>query len=152
MIALWSEDNETVDSDPFAVTTGKVVALFAVGLTQERIRQDAAEFKDIQRICISRIVYDSNIQARNVRFAPVSYCDCGFIQGRVASLAPVEDIIVANGESWNLTSCDNFRFIGAPGIYRLHLNDITAIGKAQVYAEQYNISEIAPQVASLFFN
>lgn len=151
MIALWSEGNNTPDSDAFAVSIGKAVALFAIGLEGERVKQHATEARDMQRICVSRVVYDQSIMAQNVRFATNSFCDCGYLQGQGTYLEPVEDLLRTKGCVWQLTMCDNFRLIGVPGIYRLHLNDITAIGKAQVYAEQYNLSEIAPNISSLFF-
>lgn len=151
MIALWSEENNTTASDAFAVSIGKAVVLFAVGLEAERVKQRAEEARDAQRICVSRVVFDQSIVAQDVKFAPCSFCDCGYWQGPTVKLDPVEDMVRSNGCPWQLTICDNFRIIGVPGIYRLHLNDVTAIGKAQVYAEQYNLSEIVSGVTPMFF-
>ena len=53
---------------------------------------------------------------------------------------------------WTLEPCHNLGIIGIPGAYRLRLNDATAVGTAQVYAEFYDVSAIAPQAYGAFFS
>lgn len=157
MIAtLWAKDNQTLDSALFEVEEGKVVSLFAVGLELERVREDASVPKDMQRICVSKVVreYNATTKKRCIEFPPRSFCACTFCfeSTLVDWIDLVEEAVAGTEGCWQLTPCSNFRLIGVPGIYRLHLNDTTAIGKAQVYAEQYDISAIPSQISTLFFS
>ena len=47
--------------------------------------------------------------------------------------------------------CCNIGIIGVPGTYRLELNDTTAIGVAQVYAELIQVNKLPVQIKDLFF-
>lgn len=152
---LWLPGNNTLHSAAFEVEIGKAVVLFATGLEQYKVRQDSKEAQDIQRICVSRILRDYAPEPEPMRRVgpAMNMCDCGFIFNATwpTEIEVVEEVITSNGCAWQLTQCDNLRIVVVPGMYRLHLNDETVIGKAQVYAEQYDIENIPQQAGSLFF-
>lgn len=152
-IALWADDNKTLHSSPFEVKEGTVVALFAVGLEQFKVRQDSQTMQDKQRICVSRIVRDYTLGTAQKQGPVMNYCECNFVLNTswLTEIELAEEIVTSGGCVWQLTQCSNFRIVGIPGLYRLHLNDDTVIGKAQVYAEQYDIQNIPMQMADLFF-
>lgn len=152
---LWLPGNNTTQSATLEVEIGKAIVLFAVGLEKFKTRQDSREALDIQRICISRILLDYNpepVATRKIGPA-MNMCDCGFIFDATwpVEIEVIEEVVNSNGCAWQLTQCDNLRILAIPGMYRLHLNDETAIGKAQVYAEQYDIENIPRQIGNLFF-
>lgn len=150
---LWQPENNTLHSDAFEVKEGMAVALFAVGLEQFKVRQNSKEMQDLQRVCVSRILRDYSEESTRKIGPAMNMCDCGFIFDATwqTEIELVEEVITSGGVPWQLTQCDNFRILVMPGVYRLHLNDDTAIGKAQVYAEQYAIENIPQQASSLFF-
>lgn len=150
---LWEEGNSTTQSASFSVASGKVVALFAVGLERYKVRESHSGVQDKQRLCVNRIISEYNEESVRVKLPPTSACDCFIFEASYMNeIALTEEPVVSGGKPWQLTVCDNFRIIGVPGVYRLHLNDDTAIGKVQVYAEQYDIQELPPQIAGLFFS
>lgn len=150
---LWLPDNNTIHSAAFEVKEGMAVTLFAVGLEMFKMRESSQETQTEQCICVSRILRD--YEAKSVRkIGPaMNICDCGFIFDAtwLTEIELIEEVVTSGGCPWRLTQCDNFRILAVPGVYRLHLNDDTAIGKAQVYAEQYAIGNIPQQASSLFF-
>lgn len=148
---LWSPDNNTIHSSIFEVKAGKAVSLFAVGLSEDKAVA-SGEFRGPQVICISKILYDFISTERTVKAPPVNLCDCGFVYGAcdTAVLSSVEAIVNTKGCPWQLTPCNNLAVITLPGFYCLHLNDNTAIGKAQVYAEQYDLQDL-PENIPLFY-
>lgn len=150
---LWLPENNTIHSSYFEVEAGKAVSLFAVGLEQFKMRQDFKEALDEQRICISRVLRDVSTDTVKVKGPAMNMCDCGFVYTSMTSTdnGMVEEMVSVNGCPWQLTQCNNFRILIIPGTYRLHLNDDTAIGKAQVYAEQFAIQNMPQNAAGLFF-
>lgn len=150
---LWLPENNTIHSSAFEVTAGSAVSLFAIGLEMFKVRENAKEAQTRQSICVSRVL--RNYDAKTVRKVgpAMSMCDCGFIFDAtwLTEIELIEEVVTSGGCPWSLTQCDNFRILTVPGVYRLHLNDDTAIGKAQVYAEQYAIENIPQQASSLFF-
>lgn len=150
---LWLPENNTLHSAAFEVAAGYAVLLFAVGLEQFKVRQDSKEMQDAQRICVSRILRDYNGEPTRKIGPAMSMCDCGFVfeASWPTEIELVEEVVASNGCVWQLTQCDNLRILTVPGVYRLHLNDDTVIGKAQVYAEQYALEDIPLQASGLFF-
>ena len=55
---LWDDANNTLLSSPFYVKPGWSAVLFAVGLSEEKVRKSAAEFKGPQMICVEKLIYD----------------------------------------------------------------------------------------------
>lgn len=150
---LWFPENETVDSSAFIVYPGKAVSLFAIGLERFKVKQDSQTATTQQAICVGRIVRDF-VPPDKPRAVgpPVSACDCFIVDAPWNEVELVEELVTTPGECpWQLTQCNNFRIIGIPGIYRLHLNDDTAIGKVQVYAEQYDLWMLPPCTPNIFF-
>ena len=72
-IPLWGELNDTVLSDVFHVPAGKCAVLFATGLSEEKTRVSAEEFKGPQMVCVERVGLSANVGD------PVAPCDgqCG---------------------------------------------------------------------------
>ena len=148
-IPLWGELNDTVLSDVFHVPAGKCAVLFATGLSEEKTRVSAEEFKGPQMICVERVGLAANVGE------PVSPCDgqCGPSSARpMSARVEASDVVESCVMPWTLEPCHNLGIIGIPGAYRLRLNDATAVGTAQVYAEFYDVSAIAPQAYGAFFS
>lgn len=143
---LWDQTNTTVYSSIFNVPPAQVCVLFADGLESWKVRVDASEIMVPQTICIRRMLhgYDGMKPDKD---------RCGWVFDIASVHADmVVDAIVRTCElPWQLTLCKNIGIVGVPGHYRLELNDATAVGKAQVYAELYDAKSIPLQVQSLFF-
>lgn len=144
--ALWSPENLTQVSSSFVVDPARCVLLTAVGLDEYKTQTEAS-FKVAQMVCVERLLFDP---------LPHDFenngCGCTWIfdSTPMAKGVPPEPVTV-NGCSWSLSHCNNTRLVGLPGTYRLWLNDATAIGKVQVYAESFALHQIPPQVGGLFF-
>lgn len=150
MTPLWDSENITQDSSIFEVKAGKALVLFAVGLLNDKAVA-TGEFRGPQAVCVSKILYDVVENTRSVKAEPTSFCDCNFIHGSSQNvLSSVESLVNTNGCPWQLTPCNNIAVIALPGFYRLHLNDETAIGKAQVYAEQYDLYDLPANIPSFY--
>lgn len=154
IVPLWDAGNTTKESAVFKVEVGKAISLFAIGLEKYKVRQDSRTMQDLQRICVSRILQEANPDPV-YQLVPVSkdLCDCRFVfmpaWGNAVTI--VDETVTSDGCPWQLTSCNNFRIVVVPGLYRLHLNDDTAIGKVQVYAEEFDLADLPQQAAGLFF-
>lgn len=140
LIPLWSADNHTLYSDMFNIAPGKVCVLTAANLACEKVRTTDLEFIGPQAVCIHRVIHMPEAAlCKNVT--------CDWV------IAAARGVMVAEDEipCWVLTPSDNIRIIGLPGTYRLELNDATAIGVAQVYAELFDASVVNTSVTHLFF-
>lgn len=153
IVPLFDAGNATTQSAVFKVEVGKAIALFAVGLERYKVRQDSRTMQDLQRICVNRILQEYNPESYTMVEVPGDLCDCRFVLmpswGKAVTI--VEETVTSDGCPWQLTSCNNFRIVVVPGLYRLHLNDDTAIGKVQVYAEEFDLANLPQQAAGLFF-
>lgn len=152
IVPLWTPENTTLHSSVFEVHAGKAVSLFATGLEQWKVREDSAMPQTPQMICVSKLLRQYKDEAAKQIGPAMTVCDCGFV---FEATWPVEiqliEEVVRTRCAWSLTRCNNFAILAVPGLYRLHLNDDTAIGKAQVYAEQMDIQDIPPQLTGIFF-
>ena len=92
------------------------------------------------------IVHESK-ERRNANWQ----CDWIFDIDNTRAEEVVDQIVQTCDGTWTLSACNNLGIIGVPGSYRLELNDPTAIGEAQVYAELIKVSELPPQISNLFF-
>ena len=122
---LWKNTNKTEFSSVFSVPPGQVCVLFASGLQKYK--------------------YTFPVDKANL--------PCGWIFDTEKSGADeiIDEVVRSCSDPWQLSMCSNLRVIGVPGTYRLELNDTTAIGKAQVFAELYNAKTFPMQVKDLFF-
>lgn len=146
---LWDDANNTLYSSHFFVKPGWSAVLFAVNLSEEKVRKSAAEFKGPQMACVEKLIYDCKHPE------PKSGC-CGICSGTRAVEAPeaelqAVDYVETCSLPWTLEPCRNIGIIGIPGVYRVRLNDATAVGTAQVYVEFYKHEAIAPQVYGAYF-
>lgn len=144
---LWEPSNVSEVSSLFVVHPGKCVLLAATGLS-EYVTQTEAGFRAPQMVCVERLLFEFTKAA----LKPAG-CDCDWIFNPSASMAKgVMDDTVAVGKCyWTLSLCDNMGIVGLPGAYRLRLNDPTAVGTVQVYAELFDTSQIPSQMTSIFF-
>lgn len=146
--ALWSADNTTLTSSLFYVPPRKCVLLSAVNFAEFKFSQESS-FRTKQCVCVERLLYDLLPEQLGI-----PKCGCDWVFEPVRPLAAEVGVLSAstNGCFWTLDSCDNLRIIGLPGTYRLRLNDSTAIGTAQVFAEQFDYAQLPPQISGLFFH
>lgn len=146
MKLLWSPQNKTLYSSAFSVAPGYVGLLFATGLELYKVRTSASEIVGPQTVCVRRLLFGFD----GYKPEP-DLCGWIFNMDNVQVETLVDSLVHVCGLPWQLTACRNIGIIGVPGNYRLELNDSTAIGTAQVYAEIYNIESIPLQVKDLFF-
>lgn len=145
---LWASTNQTMFSSVFNVPPGKVCVLFASKLQRDKYRVDNSEFLSPQSVCVRRLVHSFD----QVKFTRRSDCSCDWIFDVDAYSADVvADEIVDTGCCWTLTRDNNLGIIAVPGTYRLELNDSTAIGEAQVYADLYSAENFPIHAGKLFF-
>ena len=147
---LWSDINRTPYSSVFTVPPGKVCVLFAAKLQKEKYREDNSDFMSPQAVCVRRLVHDFD-QSKFLIRSDCGCCDWIFdVEGYTEEV--VADELVGTNCCWMLTKNKNMGIIGVPGTYRLELNDSTAIGEAQVYADLYDAADFPQQVKDLFFS
>lgn len=144
-VKLWSAGNSTIYSDVFNIPQSKVCLLCATGLEKEKVRVTDAEMKTCQIVCVKRIVYLSD-GVLGLGGVLNDWVVTGVDVSKV-----VDDFVQINNCCWELSHANNLRVIGIPGVYRLQLNDATAVGVAQVYADLYDADQLPNQVAHLFF-
>lgn len=141
---LWAPTNTSEVSSLFVVQPGKCVVLSATGLQEYATRLEAG-FRVPQMLCVERLLFD---------FAPSAIekfsCGCDWIFDPVATKV-MDDVVSVSGCYWALTHCNNIRIVGLPGTYHLRLNDGTAVGTVQVYAELFDASQIPVQMSEIFF-
>ena len=141
---LWSEDNYTMFSDVFNVAQGEVCVLFAAGLLDTRVKTESTEFSGPQAVCVRRILF-----APDIVFSKNATCD--WVASATSASEIADELVASNGCCWELTPTNNLAIIGVPGIYRLEVNDATAVQAMQVYAEKYNALALPAQIQKLFF-
>ena len=149
-VPLWSDLNHTLYSSILVVPPGQSVVLFATGLSEEKVRKSAAEFKGPQMACVEKLIYTYD----GPELVPA--CD-GLCNPWVYEMKPMTadlkavDYVETCSLPWTLEPCRNIGIIGIPGTYRLRLNDATAVGTAQVWAEWHLNESIASQVYGAYF-
>lgn len=147
---LWIAENRTTLSSVFCVPPRQVCILHAVDFEKYAYRASADEFLVPQVACVRRILYGFDAAAFTSAKDNQS-CNFTFdVTGAKADLISDHVVTTCNGP-WQLSMCRNLAIIGVPGNYRLELNDATAVGVANVYAELVNIDAIPLQVKDLFF-
>lgn len=146
--ALWSPTNTSVYSSVFNVPPGKVCVLFAANMQENKDRADNSTFLSPQELCVRRLVHDFSIPEG----LPIcSCCDWIFDLSSIKEVAVADEVVQSGGCCWALTARNNLCVIGVPGAYRLELNDHSAVGRLQVYADLYDAKTFPPQVRGLFF-
>lgn len=147
MEALWAPDNFTQFSSLINVPAGKVAVLFAVGLKPVAYRT-MDSIKRPQVVCVRRVLFGfAGAQPRSHD----QHC-CVYDVADMKGMQIEDEIVQTCGKPWMMSMCRNLACIPLPGIYRLELNDTTAIGEAQVYVEIYDNDAIPAQAKSLFFD
>lgn len=146
MYALWKPTNRTVHSSVFFVPPGQCCLLYATGLAAERYRASAEEFAAPQCVCVKRLIYEFKSPTLvNLQ------CNWIFDIDNTCAEEISDQFIQTNNGTWSLSMCSNIGIIGIPGSYRLELNDSTAVGVAQVYAELIQVDKLPVQIKDLFF-
>lgn len=147
MEPLWLAENKTQFSSVFSVAPGKAVLLHAVGLEQWAFRVDATTPRQRQMLCVRRVLHGFD----KVVYKTAGRCDWVFDVDNTKGYVLADDLVCTNGCSWSLSSSNMLGVIALPGAYRLELNDATAIGVAQVYAEEMSLSHLAPSMYPIVF-
>lgn len=146
MYALWKPTNHTAHSSVFFVPPGQCCILYATGLAAERFRTSAEEFVSPQSVCVKRLIHEFKSPTLiNLQ------CNWIFDIDNTCAEEISDQLVQTNNGVWSLSMCCNIGIIGVPGTYRLELNDTTAIGVAQVYAELIQANKLPVQVKDLFF-
>lgn len=148
MQMLWPETNRTLFSDVFSVPPGQVCLLFAANFERYKYRVDATEPATAQVVCVRKLLHSFN---KDTGDTPLP---CGFVfdTGSIKAEILADTLVYGSNGTWSLNRCRNIGLIGLPGSYRLELNDATAVGVAQVYAELYDADKIPLHVKDLFFS
>lgn len=149
MIPLWQNGNETQDSPIFTIDVGKVAVLFATGFAAKRVRVSETELDGPQFACLRRVIFDC-APGVVVALEPCSYCDYLYEQGSLTKSIICDEGVYVNGNALGLSKCNNLMVLGLPGSYYFHLNDTTAIGKAQIWVEMYNIADLPASLITQF--
>lgn len=149
MTPLWPEDNHTVDSEIFHVRPGEAALLVAAGLLAHRVRASQEEFDEPQSACLSRLVSSDGTVVKRTVTSPCPQCT-GVLEYSSTAGSSIEVPVMVNGCRWTISACNNFRILAVPGAYRLHLNDETAIGKAQIYVDIFKLEQLAPNIKPEF--
>lgn len=144
---LYESTNKTVFSSVFHVPPRQVCILYAYGLAKHKVRVDATEIQVPQQFCVRRLLHDYDGSQQGV------HLDCSWIFDINAVKADkiVDQVVKTCDKPWSLTRCRNIGIIGIPGTYRLELNDVTAIGNVNVYAELQDVDAIPSQVKDIFY-
>ena len=145
-VPLYEATNDTVFSSVFDVAPRKVCVLFVSGLAKHKVRVDQKEIVSPQAVCIRRLIFDY------IPLLKPTACDWVFRMSDIQENKIVDQVVTSIHSCWQLTRCNNLGIIGVPGSYRRELNDVTAIGKVQVYAEMFDADAFPPHVKDLFFS
>lgn len=140
LIPMWQPTNNTPDSLVFTLRNNEVAMLIATGFAKKRARTTYSEFDSPQFACLHRLVFEYNPK-KPVVLEPCTCCDYMFEFSDEWSTVYDEPVYV-NGCSMGLSKCNNTMVLALPGSYYFHLNDTTAIGKAQVWIEVFKSEEL----------
>lgn len=143
---LWSPTNKTLYSSVFTVPQFKVCLLFGAHFAPDKYRATSNDFVTPQAVCVRRVLH--GFVAPETSREP---CGWVFDLDNVRAELIVDEVVTSCGDPWQLTLCRNIGIIGLPGSYRLELNDATALGTLQVYADLYEASSFPTQIKDLFF-
>lgn len=146
MYTLWKPTNKTVFSSVFFVPPGQCCLLYATGLAAERYRESPEEFSAPQCVCVKRLIHEFKAP-RHVNLQ----CNWIFDMDNSGAEEVSDQLIQTCNGAWSLSMCNNIGIIGVPGTYRLELNDATAVGTVQVYAELIKANLLPEQIKDLFF-
>lgn len=139
MFPLWAPDNKTVFSSLFHVPEGFCCVLTADGFSEAAYRSSSIVPKVAQLACVRRVLYSFDKDAAFARMSATvsaSLRDTWIYDISQLSAEEVSNVAVTSCcESWAVGMNDNLRVIPLPGTYCMMLNDSTAIGTAQVFAE-----------------
>lgn len=140
LIPMWQPTNDTPDSLVFTLRTGEVALLVATGFAKKRTKTTATEFDSAQLACLHRLIFEHNPD-NIIALEPCTCCDFMYEFNSRSSVVYDEPVRV-NGKTLGLSKCDNTMLLALPGSYYFHLNDTTAIGKAQVWIDVYKSGEL----------
>lgn len=147
---LWGPGNLSMVSSLFVVHPGKCVLLTGANFAAYKSQDDSSKsFRVAQMACVERLLFDyAPSILKNARS-----CDCDWLFDitKVGASEANAAAVASGGCHWTLSACDNMRIVGLPGSYRLRLNDPTATGVVQVYAELYDASQIPVQLTGMFY-
>ena len=145
---LWADDNDTQFSSLFYVPPGFSCLLTADGLAMDAYRQSATDIKSAQTVCVRRVLFDFDknrvLDHQSRKNTMRLQCDWIYDISQATANEVSNLQLYSCCEPWSLSKLNNVKVIGIPGTYCLMLNDPTAIGTAQVYAEQISNDSVMP--------
>lgn len=142
LIPMWQPKNDTLDSLVFTLNAGEVALLVATGFDKHRTRTTDSEFTSLQQACLHRLIFECN-PIPSVMLEPCSCCDYMYeLTGNKLSVV-YDEPVMRNGCFISLSKCNNTMLLALPGSYYFHLNDTTAIGKAQIWIDVFK-SDVLP--------
>lgn len=148
---LWAPDNTTQFSSVFYVPPGFSCLLTADGLSSEKYRTSASDIKTVQTACVRRLIYDFDKQQASSNCKRLS-CDWIYDIPHARAEETSNIQMYTCCEPWALSKLNNIKAIGIPGAYCVMLNDPTAVGVAQVYAEQIANGDVhSTAIGRLYF-
>lgn len=147
VVPLWTPENTTVLSSVFTVHPGKVVVLWASGFNAYKFRVEN-EVATPMQACLHRLIHDFAGSKLPAVKDKTQSCSGWVVDVANISSELVADIAVSTLNCmWSLSLCNNVMAVGIPGSYQLELNDATMVGKANVYADLYDIGQVyAPEI------
>lgn len=147
VVPLWTPENTTVLSSVFTVHPGKVVVLWASGFNTYKFRVENEAATPMQA-CLHRLIHDFAGSKLPAVKDKTQSCSGWVVDVANISSELVADIAVSTLNClWSLSLCNSVMAVGIPGSYQLELNDATMVGKANVYADLYDIGQVyAPEI------
>jgi hypothetical protein len=136
-LTLFDGDSKSQYSETFYLVPGWWGLLTAHGFNPDPVVVDPAEPKTLQMACVTRLrmLYDE-------RFVKTE-CGCGYGREMYPGMVGFfEDPVVVRGCPWTLSACDTIRVLTVPGLYRLILNDPSAVGEVFVEFDAYTAGTI----------
>lgn len=144
LIPMWQPTNDTPDSLVFTLRANEVALLVATGFARYRTRTTVTEMRSPQFACLHRLIFEYNADTP-VALEPCTCCD--FLYEHNPEWAIVfDEPVQLNGCVLGLSKCHNTMLLGVPGSYYFHLNDTTAIGRAQVWIDVFKSDELPLQL------
>jgi hypothetical protein len=143
-LTLFDESSTSLESPMFYVDPGWFGVLTAFGFSPVPVSVDADSAKTTQRACVKVVHFDYEIDRGD---AP-----CGVLRDlpRAVVTAMRETLAVTRGRVWQLSACDTVALIDVPGVYRLTLNDPTAVGTVAIILRAMTADDV-PRQSALFF-
>jgi hypothetical protein len=143
-LALFDENSASVMSDLFYVNSGWTGILRAYGFHGLHQEVETGYPRALTMACVNQVQmadFTKRYEAPCGVFIPADMVDI-----RIVNEGPV----VTDGCNWAVSACHTLALIDIPGVYRLVLNNPSALGSVFVYL-QARVSGSMSRASALFF-